>query len=824
MNFMSRSGQKFRSSRIKARIILIACFISFAQAGAADPLAGLKDDAAKANYCLYTGTTGLQAEAARGGGGLALLPKLAALKSWESIVETLMPDRDVRGQQMIETLALVEERVTARTQTGLSAATAKEAVIEDGATACAELLAQLQAKDLQPRTAIVAATPAAPAQVVHQARAAAPKVIERNADSPFHKDVFAPGWRGDLIWSGSTNKERAVLSSFDNIPPGKDAVEIHANLRVFSSREHCVGHIVESGSSPDGVTLYAKPVQGNECGAKDRVVSLYAAAEDRMRMEIRDNGVVAASGVFAPTAHAARFTFTNPQQQRVSVAVAPGPNATGSAPGSGSDLSQATDGEATAAASKSPQVAPAPTNAKAASPKRNCLTCLPTVSSSAAADDLLTGLLSQPLSGQFDWNWQRTNVLFDRSQGTLARTSAPSDSKQTFKLTFDSKRSAVCTGLLRETGRSADGYLMHLKVDVPSDGRSCQPLVTHGYILPFTPHDTSQADFLWIKLYSANDKQVTESILRSDLLNPAVALDSSKAEAAWNRFRGMEESAKGGRKAEQLTAFQRRPDGDRLAPLYEGCMQAVPNIFGVMNQSVYCQCISLKFGVGDRLPQSELVRYSNDITPLFKLIQASHSDANKLYTRIGETCRQCSLPGNELDSWCSERDSLLYVASNYADMIRLLDKDKPIVEATDYYKKVFYRTYLQGFSALCPNNIVDPVQFDYVVWETDYGGAWDSPETKEVQRNSTFVAQRYARKYDRYRKDIDTPITGQQARRAINSAGTANEASLRRAVSDANTLIKTETENRQAISKHLAQQCNSESVRRVYANLLQLAD
>jgi len=794
--------------------------LGFAHATAASPLADLKNDAAKASYCFYTGSTGLQAEASQGGRGVALLPKLQALKSWESIVETLMPDRTTRNEQSIQTLTMFSEQVATRTNAGLEAEAAKAAVIQDSAEPCSELLAQLQAKDLQPLSIAKTPQPNSPTQVA-QTRDASPIAVERNPDSPFHKDVFAPGWRGDLVWSGNPNKIRAVLTSFDNIPPGKDAAEIHANLRVFGARTYCVGHIVESGSSPDGVTLYAKPNSGNECGAKDRVTSFYVVAEDRLRIEIRDNEAVVASGDFAPTAHAARFTLAKTQTKIASVAA----EQESSSVNIGSSTADAEQQPTNITPALMPKGATKAVTAKTVPlEKRNCLTCLPTDSKPVASANLLSRLLSQPLSGQFDWNWQRTNVPFDRSQGTLTRTSAPGELKQNFKLTFDSKRSAVCTGLLRETGRSGDGYLIHLKVDAPTNSQNCQPRVTHGYILPFTPSDTSKADFLWIKLYSANDKQVTEAILRSPLLQPAAALDTGKAELAWNRFRAMEEAAKSGRKVEQLTAFQQSPDGKRLAPLYNGCMKAAPNIFGVMNQSVYCQCISLKFGVGDRLPAPELTRYSSDITPLFALIQAPHTDGNKLYTRIGETCRQCSLPGNELDSWCNERDSLLYVATNYADMIRLLDKDKPIVQATDYYKKVFYRTYLQGFSALCPNSIVDPVRFDYVITETDYGSPWDVPETKEVQRDSTFVARRYADKYERYREEIETPVTAQQIGGALNAAGSANEASIRRQINDAKTLIKTERENRQAIGKHLAEQCKSDSVRRVYANLLLLTD
>ena len=805
---------------------------SLAMAQPADPLASLQDEPAQANYCFYTRSMALQAAAVSGKEPMKLLAGLQTLKTWEQTVEVLLPDKDMRRQEMIETLSLFEEQTTRHLAAGSSKEAATQSVIDSSADACAALLTRLTGAELEPRSAVATVAPVGTAESREQPASSAPtqasqplqsepRVIARPATSPFHKEVFAPGWRGDLVWQGSAAKERAVLSSFDHIPPGKDAPEIHANLRVFGSnaRAHCVDHIVEIGSSPDGTTLYAKPVAGNTCGESDRVISLYAAAEDQLRIEIREGEVLVAAGGFKPVAAAARFKLpTLASQPQIAAQTLTTEAADPFAAAMNSP-------DVSTVAREQPPIAPAPVvpepaNRKPAVRSRGaggCLTCLPAESVQAAANDLLTRLLDEPLQGRFAWDWQETGMLVERAQGTLTRISKPDDKQQQFSLTLDSEYSAVCVGMLQEVGRSAGGYLIHLMA-APRNGKQCKPLVTHGYLLPFTPSDKTKADFLWIKLFSANDKLVTSAVLRSDLFKPAVVLDADRAQQAWARFTQMEAEAENGRKHQQQVAFRQSPEFARLEPFYNQCMQAAPAIFGVENDATYCKCLSQKFGIGGRIPQAEFDRYAQDITPLIKLITGPHTSANELYTRLGETCRQCSFPDNELETWCNERDSLLYVASNYADMIRLLDTDEPIVEATEFYRKVFYRTYLQGYSAMCEPHIVNPVEFEYIVTETRYGDPWSGPDTRVTQRDKTYVASNYAPKYKRFREE--TQRTGGE----IVSLAPPTEASLRRTISDAQRVFATEQENRQAISAHLSQGCMSRPVTRVYANLLHLVD
>lgn len=783
----------------------------FVYADSNDPLDSLEDDTAKANFCFYTRSIELQHAAASGLQPLKLLGMAQTAKSWEAIVNTLMPNKKLRREEMMVTLGLFNARTTDNTEAGLESTAAQQAAIQSSTTSCAQLLSELQSKDLQPRsqaeiftsTAKPDATSYTPAEP-NRAPAKQPMVIERSPDAPFHKDVFAPGWRGDLLWQGSAQKERAVLISLDNIPPGKDAVAIHANLRIFGgkAREHCVEHLVETGSAPDESTLYLQPADGNTCGPADRVVSLYAIAADRLRMEIRDAGIVVAAGDFQPTAYAARL---NIQAQPLSpTPVVP----------------------LTTLASSTHEDAVKPSPPQHAAPSRrvdrNCLTCLPIETRDVASDDLLRGLLGQPLKGRFHWDWHQTSVPLVHAQGTLRRTSAAAAVQHTFSLALDSEYGLVCVGTLRETGRSAGGYIMHLTADDPT--RRCDPLVTHGYLLPFAPRDPSKADFLWIQLFNSDDKLISSAIIRSDLFKPAVTLDSSKAQLAMDTLAKMEDSAENGRKNQKFAAFELSPDYDRIAPLYQGCMKVAPDIFGVDDDSAYCQCLSQKFGIGPRLSDADLARYSRDITPLIKLIRGPETQETKLHKRLGETCRQCSFPDNELEPWCSERDSMLYVANDYATMIRLLDTDEPIVEATEYYRKVFFRTYLQGYSTRCPSYIVDPVSFEYIVTEFRPNDPWASRDGEVTQRNETLVARTYAAKYKRFYDEINAPPDGASLSGTIRSAAITNEGELRRAFRDGQQRVNTERENYSAIRQNLNKGCDSTAVKRVYSNLLNLVD
>ncbi|MEQ8691714.1 MAG: hypothetical protein RIC89_12895, partial [Pseudomonadales bacterium] len=449
----------------------------------ADPLASLQDEPAQANYCFYTRSMALQAAAVSGKEPMKLLAGLQTLKTWEQTVEILLPDKDMRRQEMIETLRLFEEQTARHMTAGSSKEAATQSVIDSSADVCTALLAKLTSAELEPRSAGEPVAQVGTAELRQQPATSAAtqasqpleneaKVVARPANSPFHKEVFAPGWRGDLVWQGSAAKERAVLSSFDHIPPGKDAPEIHANLRVFGSnaRAHCVDHIVENGSSPDGSTLYAKPVAGNTCGGSGRVISLYAAAEDKLRIEIREGEVLVAAGDFKPVAAAARFTLATPAvQPRIAAETLTTEAVDPFAAAMNLPDEQTTATAVPTVAQEQIPSAPAPVSPEPATREPavlsrragECLTCLPAEPFQAAADDLLTRLLNEPLQGRFAWDWQETGMLVERAQGTLTRISKPGDKQQRFSLALDSEYSAVCVGMLQEVGRSGGGYLIH---------------------------------------------------------------------------------------------------------------------------------------------------------------------------------------------------------------------------------------------------------------------------------------------------------------------------------------------------------------------------
>ncbi len=226
----------------------------------------------------------------------------------------------------------------------------------------------------------------------------------------------------------------------------------------------------------------------------------------------------------------------------------------------------------------------------------------------------------------------------------------------------------------------------------------------------------------------------------------------------------------------------------------------------------YCQCDAQKFGIGGRIPTSEFNGYTRDASVLIDRMHGVENAATPMYTRLGKTCRACGFADSELETWCAERDDLLYAAFNYADMIRLLDVESPTVDASDYYKKVFFRDYLQGFSIFCPKQIVDPVPFVYTVTEHRVGDPWAPAEGQVIQRTETNVARVYAPRYKRFR--------GETERKGAPGMGMARtEGQLNRQIRDVQEFMQTGLSNRGAVRTHLEGQCESTSVRRVYGNL-----
>jgi len=785
--------------------LLCVCGVLNAQAAA--PFDGLDRDGGRVGYCFYAKSQQLQT-LARGSDPLKALTEIKVLESWQAIFNQVLPDRDQRNEQLAAVLSVFNQQVS---ETGVDGDAAKATVIEAAMPACEVLMART---DLMPQS--VAAVPDA---VVREASttpaqrpiATLPPFRPRPEGTPFEKDVFAPGWRGDLLWRDQDSTRRTMIASQDAQPEAQQRPQIHLELRAYGAKAeaHCIGTLAESGVSADGLTLLARPAPGNVCGS-DRVVRFRALAADRLQVIVEDGGNPVASGEFRPVNADARLPetpallalFAQPEPKTVEPMVEPASEPTPEV------TATAASSETTAA-----QGRPRPV---ALSLGNDCATCLPRETAASPGPDLYSGLFDPPLEGRFFWNWHESGLAYVRTQGSLKRL-PDAGSRFRFSLTFDSEYTAVCVGTLEEVGRSEGGYIVHLRI-ADGEGGQCQPRVTHGYLYPdLSGNDPPVASFFALRLYDAKDRMVTNALLRTVALE-AKNIDVAQASRAIDAVRAMESRAKEQRKDRRLAALQARADYPFLEPFYNACLGAADGILGVQGSSPYCLCMTYKFGVGGRIPDAEFQSYSRDFSRLVAQFSSAHTEENKLYVRLDKVCKSCSDSRFELGAECAEPDLRLYLASNYEQLIGLLDKEEPFVEASDYYRKVFFRTYLQGYSLFCENQIVDPVRFDYTVTEYDIGDPWADPAGRVTQHDVTYVTRRYAERYERFRKGSGGVTYGQVAG-AISSAAVTSEAQLRRQVGDVKRRMEIEYENRRAIRDHLRGQCESPSVRRVYANL-----
>ncbi|MEE4281784.1 MAG: hypothetical protein V2I41_07565, partial [Pseudomonadales bacterium] len=460
-------------------------------------------------------------------------------------------------------------------------------------------------------------------------------------------------------------------------------------------------------------------------------------------------------------------------------------------------------------------------------PAEGCAVCLPVdpKQENQIPSPYTVDFFDVPWQGRFHWNWHQTGYTTVRSQGTLKKNpiSGRSAGSLLLQLDYDSQYTDVCVGDLREIGRSVRGYIIHFKVEQPT-GQRCDPRVTHAYLYPFGFEGEVNA-LLHLVLY--RDSQLISSGLMKPPENSSVELRvepeiASQARAA---VEGLKAVAANDLRVKKRAAFKASADYNEIAPLYEACMGYQPDIFAVIKREPYCQCVSEKVGIGKKITDVPVDQFVKDFASLVARLHGQSNNDNKFYFRIGESCRHCSDERYELEPYCSGPDTLLYAATDYQKFIRLLERDAPEIEATDYYKKVFYRTYLQGYSAFCGDRIQDPVPFVRTVTETTIGG-WDHGNVNIIQRDETLVEHRYAEKYGRFYDEINAPPSGgvDIGQAVSNAAAGASYQGIRRQISDAQAILETQRANRAAVSAHLQQGCDARPVVESYARLFHVVD
>ena len=433
----------------------------------------------------------------------------------------------------------------------------------------------------------------------------------------------------------------------------------------------------------------------------------------------------------------------------------------------------------------------------------------PAITQSGPYDsDVFAGLVQQTRYGDFRWNHHSDLYARVEGRGQFRRI------RDGFRLEFETRIKTLCVGDLIESHRSEDGYLMHLEVP-PGSGEGCLPRVTRGFLFPMAFDEQPKNRRLMLRLYDEQNRLVTAMRFESRELR-AKRLDPQKLMVMDEVVYAMEKDNDEQRRAGKMARLRSEPDFPRLKPFFDSCMGGATETPDASEANYYCICMTYKFGVGERIPESEFQSYVQDFSRLTRQFQVFTED-NKLYTRLAEECRACSYADRTLRAGCDAPDTAMLLPNTFAGLIGQMEKDVLRLESSAFYKENFFVIYLQGYSDFCRNEIDDPVPFDYVVTETttdQYGFSYSD----EVQRDRTYVPRRHAARYEAI-YDKHAKMTPEKFASAIGQMAVTSDADFRRLQSDTAARVRIETEKRSAVRDHLAKGCTSVPVQRVYSRL-----
>ncbi|MEM8493526.1 MAG: hypothetical protein AAF756_22125, partial [Pseudomonadota bacterium] len=409
----------------------------------------------------------------------------------------------------------------------------------------------------------------------------------------------------------------------------------------------------------------------------------------------------------------------------------------------------------------------------------------------------------------------------ERAQATISLAEEPGQGIR-LNVEYDSYYNMICVGQLEEMGRSAQGYLIHFRVHPRSDKR-CDPVVNHAYLVPTAIDEGNTSPHMLLEFYRDAEMISAGFIKPAGVDRYALPVEAGLAKSGFQALLDVKDSVRDWRRTNKEATFRANPEFAKIEPLYNTCMAYDERKLGGPLKASYCQCVSEKIGRGGRVTSLELASYTEDFNLLIAEFRGVETLERRKYHRIERQCLGCSDERFEFDTGCSGPDELLYVPFSYADMIALLENNAPKIETTAYYKMVFFREYLEGYSAFCGDSIGNPVGFSYTVTETKRPDAWGPESSNVIMSSQVAIDQRYAGRYQRY---YDQITSGDVTMGSVNSAlqqrakASGNpEASFMRMVRDVESRMKTEVANRGAIRRHLEGRCTTESVRTVYNNL-----
>lgn len=149
--------------------------------------ANFETNGEKAGYCFYSESVNVQI-AATGSDPMEALPLLQTVQEWQSVMDTLLPDRDARNQRMAGVLMEFNRRQGEYND--LTPEEAKRKLVKHNETACNELLAHFKTIDLKPETVRDTQTLEANAEAAQQVETDTPQV------KPWFEQVdYAGTWK-----------------------------------------------------------------------------------------------------------------------------------------------------------------------------------------------------------------------------------------------------------------------------------------------------------------------------------------------------------------------------------------------------------------------------------------------------------------------------------------------------------------------------------------------------------------------------------------------------------------------------------------------------
>lgn len=291
-----------RSAMNKYRLFLFGV-ISTA-GGALAQMPDEDDLAAAVSYCFYLKAQQVQLLAAGGSDQIGALQELETVQNWQAKVDQFIPDRDERNRRMAQILPEANRQLADANGNPVK----KAEIISRSMPECESLMARADLKGAADKAG--SQQDSRPSMVVQAPEL--PEFRQRPASSPFKKDVFAPGWRGDIAWAageaGASRSYRVTLLSRDQLPHARNREQIHLGLRISGVGEGgpCLGEFIETGVSPDGQTLSVQTIDIPTCG-KRYAVRLTALTTSKLRVEVDDAGVTVASGELMPVSYEARL-------------------------------------------------------------------------------------------------------------------------------------------------------------------------------------------------------------------------------------------------------------------------------------------------------------------------------------------------------------------------------------------------------------------------------------------------------------------------------------------------------------------------------------